>query len=99
MCIRDSMYDPGAAEDVPLRGYRAPEPVEISGPSSLKIDYGALALPYETHRVSVDGFDPADGVSVWSTYATPHSRRQLSLIHISEPKRLLSISYAVFCLK
>eukprot|EP00658_Telonema_sp_P-2_P029421 TRINITY_DN22386_c0_g1_i4.p1 TRINITY_DN22386_c0_g1~~TRINITY_DN22386_c0_g1_i4.p1 ORF type:complete len:142 (+),score=21.79 TRINITY_DN22386_c0_g1_i4:124-549(+) len=25
--------------------------------------------------------------------------RQLSLIHISEPTRLLSISYAVFCLK
>eukprot|EP00658_Telonema_sp_P-2_P069295 TRINITY_DN58445_c0_g1_i2.p1 TRINITY_DN58445_c0_g1~~TRINITY_DN58445_c0_g1_i2.p1 ORF type:complete len:136 (+),score=28.78 TRINITY_DN58445_c0_g1_i2:149-556(+) len=26
-------------------------------------------------------------------------RRDLSLIHISEPTRLLSISYAVFCLK
>jgi len=73
-------YDRVAAEDIPLRGYRAPESIEISGPSSLKIDYGALALPYETHRVSVDGFDPADGVSVWSTYATPHSRRQWPLV-------------------
>ena len=27
------------------------------------------------------------------------SREHLSLIHISEPTRLLSISYAVFCLK
>src|SRR5678816_2655844 len=27
------------------------------------------------------------------------SARRLSLIHISEPTRLLSISYAVFCLK
>src|SRR5665254_24657 len=27
------------------------------------------------------------------------ARRCLSLIHISEPTRLLSISYAVFCLK
>src|SRR5674536_154274 len=27
------------------------------------------------------------------------SRLELSLIHISEPTRLLSISYAVFCLK
>mgnify|MGYP007068775102 CR=1 FL=1 len=27
------------------------------------------------------------------------SHRGLSLIHISEPTRLLSISYAVFCLK
>eukprot|EP00658_Telonema_sp_P-2_P039354 TRINITY_DN28161_c0_g1_i1.p1 TRINITY_DN28161_c0_g1~~TRINITY_DN28161_c0_g1_i1.p1 ORF type:complete len:133 (-),score=5.35 TRINITY_DN28161_c0_g1_i1:3-401(-) len=29
----------------------------------------------------------------------PGSVRELSLIHISEPTRLLSISYAVFCLK
>ena len=29
----------------------------------------------------------------------PPSRLDLSLIHISEPTRLLSISYAVFCLK
>ena len=27
------------------------------------------------------------------------AERRLSLIHISEPTRLLSISYAVFCLK
>ncbi|KQI07115.1 hypothetical protein K777_10155, partial [Campylobacter coli CVM 41970] len=29
----------------------------------------------------------------------PKQSLQLSLIHISEPTRLLSISYAVFCLK
>ena len=30
----------------------------------------------------------------------PHAAEEtLSLIHISEPTRLLSISYAVFCLK
>src|SRR5665254_23485 len=29
----------------------------------------------------------------------PCDKRSLSLIHISEPTRLLSISYAVFCLK
>ena len=28
-----------------------------------------------------------------------HTAQYLSLIHISEPTRLLSISYAVFCLK
>eukprot|EP00658_Telonema_sp_P-2_P023229 TRINITY_DN1929_c0_g2_i1.p1 TRINITY_DN1929_c0_g2~~TRINITY_DN1929_c0_g2_i1.p1 ORF type:complete len:102 (+),score=20.44 TRINITY_DN1929_c0_g2_i1:221-526(+) len=28
-----------------------------------------------------------------------HQEHDLSLIHISEPTRLLSISYAVFCLK
>eukprot|EP00658_Telonema_sp_P-2_P002190 TRINITY_DN10834_c0_g1_i6.p1 TRINITY_DN10834_c0_g1~~TRINITY_DN10834_c0_g1_i6.p1 ORF type:complete len:121 (-),score=22.01 TRINITY_DN10834_c0_g1_i6:34-396(-) len=33
------------------------------------------------------------------TQHTPHCTLMLSLIHISEPTRLLSISYAVFCLK
>eukprot|EP00658_Telonema_sp_P-2_P016987 TRINITY_DN16578_c0_g1_i4.p1 TRINITY_DN16578_c0_g1~~TRINITY_DN16578_c0_g1_i4.p1 ORF type:complete len:252 (-),score=55.91 TRINITY_DN16578_c0_g1_i4:10-765(-) len=33
------------------------------------------------------------------TVLNPGSVRYLSLIHISEPTRLLSISYAVFCLK
>src|SRR5678815_5015113 len=31
--------------------------------------------------------------------SVPHPCPGLSLIHISEPTRLLSISYAVFCLK
>ena len=31
--------------------------------------------------------------------AWPQADLRLSLIHISEPTRLLSISYAVFCLK
>eukprot|EP00658_Telonema_sp_P-2_P051200 TRINITY_DN3923_c0_g1_i1.p4 TRINITY_DN3923_c0_g1~~TRINITY_DN3923_c0_g1_i1.p4 ORF type:complete len:111 (-),score=15.15 TRINITY_DN3923_c0_g1_i1:16-348(-) len=35
-----------------------------------------------------------------STFGTCENKTQnLSLIHISEPTRLLSISYAVFCLK
>eukprot|EP00658_Telonema_sp_P-2_P039217 TRINITY_DN28050_c0_g1_i2.p1 TRINITY_DN28050_c0_g1~~TRINITY_DN28050_c0_g1_i2.p1 ORF type:complete len:359 (-),score=94.48 TRINITY_DN28050_c0_g1_i2:35-1111(-) len=38
-----------------------------------------------------DAFDEDD--------ATTHNNIALSLIHISEPTRLLSISYAVFCLK
>src|SRR5678815_5617797 len=44
------------------------------------------------HRDRFDGFPPATVgrlVLLWI----------LSLIHISEPTRLLSISYAVFCLK
>ena len=37
---------------------------------------------------------------IGSTYAiNPDTPCNLSLIHISEPTRLLSISYAVFCLK
>src|SRR5674536_151478 len=34
-----------------------------------------------------------------STYLIVLAKMRLSLIHISEPTRLLSISYAVFCLK
>src|SRR5678815_5968538 len=42
---------------------------------------------------STDGFDESCGSG------RNQSCIQLSLIHISEPTRLLSISYAVFCLK
>src|SRR5678815_5799620 len=34
-----------------------------------------------------------------ASLVTPATLSRLSLIHISEPTRLLSISYAVFCLK
>src|SRR5674536_349527 len=35
----------------------------------------------------------------WKSRIIPPTVKSLSLIHISEPTRLLSISYAVFCLK
>eukprot|EP00658_Telonema_sp_P-2_P027760 TRINITY_DN21380_c0_g1_i3.p1 TRINITY_DN21380_c0_g1~~TRINITY_DN21380_c0_g1_i3.p1 ORF type:complete len:219 (+),score=43.85 TRINITY_DN21380_c0_g1_i3:153-809(+) len=43
----------------------------------------------------------ADGVTYLSAHPPllPIVQKYLSLIHISEPTRLLSISYAVFCLK
>jgi hypothetical protein len=63
---------------VPVRGYRAPQPIDLSAPYALTIDY-ALALPFETHALRVSGFDPADGFGVRSSYATPHSLAQWSL--------------------
>src|SRR5678815_5050174 len=55
----------------------------------------------------VAGFDIPNGGSIWldgrdMTGVPPEKRNvhtvlSLSLIHISEPTRLLSISYAVFC--
>jgi hypothetical protein len=42
----------------------------------LKLDYGALAMPFETHALRVTGFDPDDGVAVLSSYATFHSLTQ-----------------------
>ena len=45
---------------------------------------------------------PAGGGTFGRRIKTFHREKEthtLSLIHISEPTRLLSISYAVFCLK
>src|SRR5678815_5390965 len=39
------------------------------------------------------------GTHTWRAYLSAPATSTLSLIHISEPTRLLSISYAVFCLK
>ena len=41
----------------------------------------------------------SDGAAPVRAEVEPWIARSLSLIHISEPTRLLSISYAVFCLK
>ena len=41
----------------------------------------------------------SSGASLLSQYRILDGIEALSLIHISEPTRLLSISYAVFCLK
>eukprot|EP00658_Telonema_sp_P-2_P057014 TRINITY_DN4547_c0_g1_i4.p3 TRINITY_DN4547_c0_g1~~TRINITY_DN4547_c0_g1_i4.p3 ORF type:complete len:112 (+),score=16.91 TRINITY_DN4547_c0_g1_i4:435-770(+) len=38
-------------------------------------------------------------LDAWEFYVGRYATLELSLIHISEPTRLLSISYAVFCLK
>eukprot|EP00658_Telonema_sp_P-2_P062626 TRINITY_DN51309_c0_g1_i1.p1 TRINITY_DN51309_c0_g1~~TRINITY_DN51309_c0_g1_i1.p1 ORF type:complete len:114 (+),score=30.67 TRINITY_DN51309_c0_g1_i1:138-479(+) len=40
-----------------------------------------------------------DGIYRDAAVGWGEAQRRLSLIHISEPTRLLSISYAVFCLK
>ena len=50
-----------------------------------------------TKRVAEDIAEAADGDLFEITPAEPYT--SCSLIHISEPTRLLSISYAVFCLK
>src|SRR5678815_5192832 len=51
---------------------------------------------------AIDTLNPRGGVwTFWDYQAGAWQRDHgfLSLIHISEPTRLLSISYAVFCLK
>src|SRR5678815_2277861 len=52
--------------------------------------------PFEGARVTLD---LAGRVLVATGAVSSGQGHELSLIHISEPTRLLSISYAVFCLK
>src|SRR5678816_4776183 len=78
---------------------QAPAPSALYTPRS-------VALAYKHGTRSPDG---KPGPRYWQNHgryaitvtAAPPDRtvRGLSLIHISEPTRLLSISYAVFCLK
>ena len=49
---------------------------------------------YETVKALMEKYN-VDGI----IHLAAESHVDLSLIHISEPTRLLSISYAVFCLK
>src|SRR5674536_385926 len=50
-------------------------------------------------RAARDGQQPTGGAGDRRDPAPEGLDELLSLIHISEPTRLLSISYAVFCLK
>src|SRR5678816_2247509 len=72
----------------PTHGHNIVKGIERASDEALLIDHGSL---YPTlQRLEGRGLITAD----WGT-----SENNLSLIHISEPTRLLSISYAVFCLK
>src|SRR5678816_3000232 len=59
------------------------------------LDIGAMTIFLYCFREREDLMDCYEAVSG----ARMHAAYYLSLIHISEPTRLLSISYAVFCLK
>eukprot|EP00658_Telonema_sp_P-2_P020597 TRINITY_DN18158_c0_g1_i1.p1 TRINITY_DN18158_c0_g1~~TRINITY_DN18158_c0_g1_i1.p1 ORF type:complete len:101 (+),score=6.18 TRINITY_DN18158_c0_g1_i1:192-494(+) len=48
---------------------------------------------------TISEIDTCPGTVGMNGVLRPYSVKALSLIHISEPTRLLSISYAVFCLK
>ena len=50
-------------------------------------------------RISVEHAEVTQVAGRYARYQQREADLALSLIHISEPTRLLSISYAVFCLK
>src|SRR5678815_1556758 len=100
MCIRDSLWDISPYLEVAARKTsRITRVVDshshadhVSGARRLVEATGASLLLPRAAQVSypADRLDPGQKIRFGEV---------LSLIHISEPTRLLSISYAVFCLK
>eukprot|EP00658_Telonema_sp_P-2_P063123 TRINITY_DN51832_c0_g1_i1.p1 TRINITY_DN51832_c0_g1~~TRINITY_DN51832_c0_g1_i1.p1 ORF type:complete len:200 (+),score=66.01 TRINITY_DN51832_c0_g1_i1:120-719(+) len=65
-------------------------------------DLTAFSTITAAHRLGMhgaDGYHSRPIVISWVKKMDSIMEEKLSLIHISEPTRLLSISYAVFCLK
>src|SRR5678816_109363 len=60
---------------------------------------GAAETVVERERLAAQFLGDLNALDRLDAIASQFARVDLSLIHISEPTRLLSISYAVFCLK
>src|SRR5678816_4877207 len=67
-----------------------PDPVVVAGSTTMR---AANACPRRNRAFGESKLPSSAGIDFGGSLAV------LSLIHISEPTRLLSISYAVFCLK
>src|SRR5678816_1101348 len=102
MCIRDSIYTK----------YLNPDACSSCSPSNITSHRGLLSLTTITlllatltfkhlllHTLPNLSTNPLKLSQIRHTKPNHPHIIGLSLIHISEPTRLLSISYAVFCLK
>src|SRR5678816_4723977 len=107
MCIRDSFVLPDdlarraivfTNDAVPFVADEVIAAVELAGEArvgvwmrmvDLELDF-PLELPFAIH------FDDATRAALGNHHDSTGQGLELSLIHISEPTRLLSISYAVF---
>eukprot|EP00658_Telonema_sp_P-2_P043978 TRINITY_DN31854_c0_g1_i1.p1 TRINITY_DN31854_c0_g1~~TRINITY_DN31854_c0_g1_i1.p1 ORF type:complete len:132 (-),score=27.99 TRINITY_DN31854_c0_g1_i1:46-441(-) len=105
---RSTLSSSSAASDV----YKRQPPPLMTSFQPFGLDYPRPHPPYTgtlrhaSSSVSSASHwdDPMADDEPWKKFQGPigstlPSRGDLSLIHISEPTRLLSISYAVFCLK
>src|SRR5674536_380214 len=78
------------------------ELIEGQGVATLVVDFGVMGPPAFAPDVTREAVVAAAGGDLARITSGDHkdeAMQTLSLIHISEPTRLLSISYAVFCLK
>src|SRR5678816_940640 len=104
MCIRDSVGSPSSVF-TRLSSKVNGVPMFTSGPMEIGGDYeyviklrGRLPGHHHIHpMLAVNGAGPIAGPGGWMDITGNYKDFTLSLIHISEPTRLLSISYAVFC--
>src|SRR5678815_4452382 len=104
--LKRVMQDPDLPESYRRpEGWPAPMREEYGadeGLSAAKRHREALVAGFRDARKQLDAFAP-DVVLIWGDDQYENFKEDiippfLSLIHISEPTRLLSISYAVFCL-
>src|SRR5678815_2726666 len=77
----------------PMHGYGIAQKLASLSRDTFQVNPGSL-FP-SLYRLEQDGKLKAE----WRPTENNRNAKYLSLIHISEPTRLLSISYAVFCLK
>src|SRR5678815_4377823 len=81
-------------------GFRTVAFVEIEPYAQRVLKKNFLADPARERRQQIAGSAHGDEeANEGRSEELYHESSSLSLIHISEPTRLLSISYAVFCLK
>src|SRR5678815_6043210 len=101
MCIRDS-YEANVLGDddkrEPVKIARLPPLLVLLALAWLPVVIRAQQLPAPKRVLVLYWYDKSyPGHVLWDQ--SFQAVLKLSLIHISEPTRLLSISYAVFCLK
>src|SRR5678815_2965198 len=71
----------------------------VTGVRGQRVEIAMMRTPDGHGRLELSRFDAPAIASDHRTAPVNSLGYLLSLIHISEPTRLLSISYAVFCLK
>src|SRR5678815_1043596 len=105
MFVRNALMMVGAAVMLFVTSWKLAAFVLLGVPATL---IPILVLGRRVRRLSRASQDRVADVSAYvdeaiheirTAQAYAHEDADLSLIHISEPTRLLSISYAVFCLK
>eukprot|EP00658_Telonema_sp_P-2_P021675 TRINITY_DN18643_c0_g1_i1.p1 TRINITY_DN18643_c0_g1~~TRINITY_DN18643_c0_g1_i1.p1 ORF type:complete len:197 (+),score=33.80 TRINITY_DN18643_c0_g1_i1:89-679(+) len=96
--LRPAESQSASHPELGVRGSAHPWRAVRASRSVVQLAAGCLLQPEEVQSMDVSTWR-TKACGVWTRREWTDQLRTLSLIHISEPTRLLSISYAVFCLK